>query len=192
MLLGVVFLLLVVTVPLARGDLSALGDLRLRSPWLALAGIGLQVVIISLLPAEGSQVLHEGVHVASYALLGACAWANRRVPGVWLIAVGGLLNFVVIVANGGVMPLDPDLVVHAVQRGGEGFVNSGVVADPRLLWLGDVIATPRSWPMANVYSVGDVVVVLGVGVLLHRVSGSRLAAWWPPARRRERAEAAPA
>lgn len=178
MLLGVLFLVIVATVPLARGRLSALGELRLRAPWLAVAGIGIQVVIVSLLPG-GSAWMHEAAHLLSYGFLGACAWVNRRVPGVWLIALGGLLNFVVIVANGGVMPADPSLVVEAAQRGGEGFVNSGVVADPRLSWLGDVIATPRSWPMANVYSVGDLVIVLGVVVLLHRVSGSRLLGWWP-------------
>jgi hypothetical protein len=178
MLLGVLFLIVVASVPLARGRLSALGDLRLRHPELACAGIVLQVVIVSLLPS-GSQVLHEGVHLLSYALLGACAWANRRVPGVWLVALGGLLNFVAIVANGGVMPADPDLVVNAAQRGGHGFVNSGVVADPRLSFLGDIFATPRSWPLANVYSVGDILILLGVVVLLHRVSGSRLLAWWP-------------
>lgn len=178
MLLGVLFLVLVATVPLARGKLSALGDLRLRRPWLAVAGILVQIVIVSVLP-EGSAVLHAGAHVVSYGLLGACAWANRRVPGVWLIALGGLLNFIVIVANGGVMPADPSLVVEAAQRGGHGFVNSGVVAHPHLSFLGDVIATPRSWPLANVYSVGDLVIVLGVVVLLHRVSGSRLLGWWP-------------
>lgn len=181
MLLGVVFLLCLLTVPLARGRVSALGELELRRPWLALAGIGLQVVIVSLVPG-GSAGLHEAIHIASYALLGACAWANRRIPGVPLIALGGLLNAIVIVVNGGVMPADPALVVEAAQRGGEGFVNSGVVGSPHLLFLGDIIATPRSWPMANVYSVGDLVILLGVLVLLHRVSGSRLLGWWPARR----------
>lgn len=178
MLLGVVFLVLVATVPLAGGKLSALGDLRLRAPWLALAGIVVQVVIVSLLPG-GSAWMHEAAHLSSYGLLGACAWVNRRVPGVWLIALGGLLNFVVIVANGGVMPADPSLIIDAAQRGGHGFVNSGVVTDPRLAFLGDVIATPRSWPLANVFSIGDLIIVLGVVVLLHRVTGSRLLGWWP-------------
>jgi Family of unknown function (DUF5317) len=178
MLLGVFFLILLATVPLAGGKLSALGDLRLRAPWLAVAGILVQVVIVSVLPG-GSSWLHEAAHLASYVLLGACAWVNRRVPGVWLIAAGGLLNFIVIVANGGVMPADPSLIVEAAQRGGHGFVNSGVVADPHLAFLGDQIATPRSWPMANVFSIGDLIILLGVVVLLHRVSGSRLLAWWP-------------
>jgi hypothetical protein len=74
-------------------------------------------------------------------------------------------------------------VVHTAQEGGHGFVNSGVVEHPKLLFLGDVFATPRSWPMANVYSVGDFTILLGVVVLLHRVSGSRLLAWWPVRRR---------
>jgi hypothetical protein len=179
MLLGVVFLLCLASVPLARGRLSALGELRLRMPGLAVAGILCQVVIVSVVPSGLGEVANV-VHLASYALLGACAWANRRVPGVPLVALGGLLNVIAISANGGVMPLDPSLVVHAVQEGGQGFVNSGVVEHPRLLFLGDIIATPRSWPMANVYSVGDLTILLGVLVLLHRVSGSRLLAWWPP------------
>jgi hypothetical protein len=179
MLLGVVFLICLVSVPLARGRLSALGELSLRRPELAVAGILVQVVIVSVIPS-GSAALHEAAHIASYALLGACAWANRRVPGVPLIMLGGALNVIAILANGGVMPADPALVVEAAQRGGHGFVNSGVVDDPHLLFLGDIIATPRSWPMANVYSVGDVLIVLGVVILLHRVSGSRLLAWWPP------------
>jgi hypothetical protein len=178
MLLGVVFIAMVLTVPLTRGRLSALADLKLRAPGLAVAGILLQVVIISIVPS-GMGGLHEIVHGLSYLLLGACAWLNRRVPGVALIALGGLLNAVAIAANGGVMPLDPSLVVHAVERGGQGFVNSGVVAHPRLLFLGDIFATPRSWPMANVYSVGDFTILIGCFVLLHRVSGSRVLAWWP-------------
>ena len=40
--------------------------------------------------------------------------------------------------------------------------------------LGDVFATPSSWPLYNVYSVGDITIVLGVLVLLHGVCGSRL------------------
>jgi hypothetical protein len=171
MILGLVFLACLATVPLARGRLTALADLRLRRPWLALAGIGVQILIISVVPA-GPAHLHEAVHMLSYALLGAFAWANRRIPGVPVILLGGLLNFIAIAANGGVMPTDPELARHVA--GAEGFVNSGAVEDPRLLFLGDVFATPSSWPLYNVYSVGDLLIVLGVLVLLHGVGGSRL------------------
>jgi hypothetical protein len=175
MFLGLVFVVCLISVPLARGRLSALADLELRHAWLAIAGIGLQVLIISVIPGE-TPGFHEVVHMASYALLGAFAWMNRRVPGVPLIMLGGLLNAVAIAANGGVMPADPDLTLHTAGDGG--FVNSGAVEDPRLLFLGDVLATPGWLPLYNVYSVGDVTIVLGVLHLLHRVCGSRLMPRW--------------
>jgi hypothetical protein len=182
MLLGVIFIAVLLSVPLARGRLSALGDLQLRMPGLAVAGILAQVLIVSVVP-EGLGSAAHWLHLVSYALLGACAWANRRIPGVKLILLGGLLNAIAIAANGGVMPADPDLIVHASQAGGEGFVNSGVVEHPRLLFLGDIFATPRDWPLANVYSIGDFTIIAGVAILLHRVSGSRLLSWWPGGRR---------
>ncbi len=173
MILGLVFLICLLTVPLARGRLTALGDVQLRWRWLALAGIGVQIVIISILPA-GTAGLHEVVHMASYGLLGAFVWANRRIPGVPLIMLGGLLNFIAIAANGGVMPADPELALHVAREGGEGFVNSGAMENPNLLFLGDVFSTPSSLPLYNVYSIGDIIIVLGVLVLLHGVCQSRL------------------
>jgi hypothetical protein len=108
-------------------------------------------------------------------LLGAFAWANRRIPGVAIIALGGLCNFVAITANGGVMPADPDALAAAGKtvEAGE-FINSKAVQDPVLGFLGDIIATPGSLPVSNVYSVGDVLILLGAFVLLHVVCGSRL------------------
>jgi hypothetical protein len=171
MILGLVFIACVLSVPLARGRLSALGELRLRHGWLALAGIGVQILIISVLPGM-PEALSEAVHLLSYALLGAFAWMNRRIPGVPVILLGGLLNFVAIAANGGVMPADPELAVKMAGEGG--FQNSGGMDDPRLLFLGDIFATPDWFPLYNVYSVGDAVIVLGVLILLHAVCGTRL------------------
>lgn len=180
MILGLVFIACLLTVPLARGRLTALGELRLRRGWLALAGIGVQIVIISVWPGA-PEWLSEGVHMLSYVLLGAFAWSNRRIPGVPVVLLGGLLNFICIAANGGVMPADPDLARHVA--GADGFVNSGAMEDPRLLFLGDVFATPGWLPLYNVYSVGDAVIVLGVLVLLHGVCGTRLVPrrWRTPA-----------
>jgi hypothetical protein len=180
MILGLVFIACVLSVPLARGRLSALGDLNLRRGWLALAGIGVQILIISVFPGA-PEWLSELVHMFSYVLLGAFAWSNRRIPGVPVILFGGLLNFVAIAANGGVMPADPDIAVKMAGEGG--FVNSGGMDDPRLLFLGDIFATPEWFPLYNVYSVGDATIVLGVLILLHGVCGTRLVPrrWRTPA-----------
>lgn len=171
MLLGLVFLAALITVPLARGRLTRLADLQVRRLWLAPFGIAVQIAIIEVVPG-GSGHAHEAAHIFSYLALGAFCWSNRRIPGMPLVLVGGALNFIAIAANGGVMPADPELARHFA--GAEGFVNSGVLENPRLQFLGDVFATPQSWPMYNVFSIGDIVIVLGVVALMHTVSGSRL------------------
>jgi len=166
-LMLVVIALCLASVPLLGGSLMRLGGLRLRRPELALGGIALQVLIVTVAPA-GLAGLHEPLHVASYALLGAFGWANWRVTGVPVVLAGGALNVAAIVANGGVMPTRPAVAeVAAVQpRAGE-FLNSVPVSDARLGFLGDVIATPASLPLHNVYSPGDLVIVLGLLVLVH-------------------------
>ena len=171
MLLGLVFLVVLITVPLARGRLTKLADLKLRAVWLAPLGIAVQIVIIEIVPAGRAHV-HEAIHIFSYVLLGVFCWANRRIPGMPLVLLGGALNFIAITVNGGVMPADPELARHVA--GAEGFVNSGAMENPHLLFLGDVFATPQSWPMYNVFSIGDITIELGVLTLLHVVSESRL------------------
>jgi Family of unknown function (DUF5317) len=171
MILGLVFIACVLSVPLARGRLSALGELNLRHGWLALAGIGVQILIISVVTGIPGW-LSEAVHMLSYVLLGAFAWVNRRIPGVPVILAGGLLNFIAIAANGGVMPADPEIAVKMAGEGG--FQNSGGMGEAHLLFLGDIFATPSWFPLYNVYSVGDAVIVLGVLILLHGVCGTRL------------------
>jgi hypothetical protein len=175
MLIGLVLLLCLASVPLARGRLGALADVRFTAPWLAVAAIAVQVLAISVVP-QGADWPHHAAHVASYGLVAGFVWANRRLPYLWLAAIGGGLNLVAIVANGGVMPADPDALAAAgiEQKAGE-FANSTAIAHPHLRFLGDVFAVPSSWLASNVFSVGDVVLVIAAFLALHSVCGSRLA-----------------
>ena len=174
-LIGVVLLLCLATVPLAGGRLGALADVRFRMPGLALAGIAVQVMVISIVP-RGAGWAHHAAHLASYGLIAAFLWANRRLPFLWLAAIGGGLNLAAIAANGGVMPADRDALAAAgiEQKAGD-FANSTALAHPHLGFLGDVFAVPSSWPVSNVFSVGDVILVLAAFLALHRLCGSRLA-----------------
>lgn len=174
MIIGLAYLLVLASVPLARGRITALADLPLRKPGFAVAAILLQIVVISIVPT-----LHETVsttvHMASYFLLGAFAWANRRIVGVPIVALGGLLNFIAITANGGVMPTDPDAAASLARQVPEGeFANSQVLPDAKLQFLGDIFATPASLPIHNVFSIGDGVLLIGVFVLVHAACGSKI------------------
>jgi hypothetical protein len=44
-----------------------------------------------------------------------------------------------------------------------------------MAFLGDIFSTPRTWPLANVFSAGDVLLAVGAFLLLHSVCESRLA-----------------
>lgn len=173
MVLVVFVVLAMALVPLARGRLSALLDLRIRWPWLLLAALAIQL-LAAYVPGE-ADAWRTGAHVASFPLGLAVVWANRKIPGIWLIGLGALLNGIAIVANGGVMPASLSALRTAgLDPSPDVFVNSDVLADPELLFLGDVFAVPESWPFANVFSVGDVLVALGAAYTIHAVCGSHL------------------
>jgi len=174
MLIVVFVLLAVATVPLAKGNLRALVDLRFRRTWLLALALVTQLFLIFVPgPQSGPRVAaHLGSFVLGIAFLGV----NRRVPGVWLIAVGAAFNLAAIAANGGVMPASSHALAVAglpVDAGGL-YANSAAVANARLLILGDVFAIPASLPFANVFSVGDLCIAVGTVITLHRVTGSRL------------------
>ena len=109
---------------------------------------------------------------------------NLRLRGMWVVGLGGLLNFIAIAANGGVMPASSSALRDAGRRvTSSSFENSTTVRGARLSFLGDVFAMPASWPLANVFSVGDVLIAVGVAIVVHQASGSLLTAAGRNARR---------
>ena len=174
MFIGCALVICLLSVPIFDGRLGYLADLRFRAGALAVGALVAQVLIISVLPG-GDSALHQVVHLATYALLAAFLWINRSVPYLWLAAAGGAVNLLVIAVNAGVMPADRDALGTAgvAQVPGE-FANSTVLAHPHLSFLGDVFAVPASWPVSNVFSVGDVVIVLAALLALHTLCDSRL------------------
>jgi uncharacterized protein DUF5317 len=174
MTLALAFCLLLLSVPAAGGRLSRLGELRLHWVWLAVGAFAVQVFIVTIAP-DGDTTLQRIVHVSTYALAGAAIVRNLNVRFVWVVALGGLLNLIAIVANAGVMPARRGALETAGLdvRSGE-FANSDYVEDANLGFLGDVFAIPDGWPGANVFSVGDLLMLLGVLLVIHAAAGSRL------------------
>lgn len=160
--------LCVLTVPLTGGSLARLAHVPLRAMWAPLVAIALQVAITVVVPG-GSPAAHRGLHIATYGLLAAFLWANRRLPGVRVIGAGMLLNAAAIIVNGGVMPASAAAQRLAGLHVGPGFENSAHLAHPLLPWLGDIIPWPG--PLPNVLSIGDCVVYAGTLVLLHGICG---------------------
>jgi Family of unknown function (DUF5317) len=158
----------VLSVPLRGGSLRRLGTLRLRAQWAALGALAAQVLVLGPL-SGGAAWWHALAHVGTYGLAAWFVWANRAIPGIALLAIGGAANLLAIAANDGVMPTSAWAERAAGLEPGDGFANSAPLAHPHLLWLGDVLPVPLPLGLGNVLSAGDLVIYAGALVLLGRV-----------------------
>lgn len=145
------------------GRVDRIGETRIRWTPLALLGLVTQLVLFSEPVTRAIGGLGPPLYVGSTALVLAVVLANLRIPGVPLIALGAALNLAAILANGGYMPADPGALAAVGESIGDGYSNSVVLENPALEPLTDIFATPAWLPLSNVFSIGDVLISIGLG-----------------------------
>jgi hypothetical protein len=163
-----------VAVGLARGGRSGgLTETFVRNRWLALACLAVQALVVALpLQAVGlPRVLGAVVLILALGALLATARANARLPGVPLLALGLLLNLVVVVANLGMPVAEATLERAGVtverplpSRPDAKHVLEG--AGTRLGLLGDRLAVR---PLGAVTSYGTVIELAGLFLLVQHL-----------------------
>ena len=151
---------------LAGGRLPGLAAIQLKWSWVMLAGLLVQVVLFSEPVSARIGGLGPPIYVASTAVVIGAVLANRAVPGMLIVATGAISNLAAIVANGGYMPAHPAAVAALGAAHPTAYSNSAIVADPVLAPLTDIFVLPTWVPFANVFSVGDVLIGLGVVVVI--------------------------
>ena len=151
---------LVLTVVLG-GRLSRLARVPFRLGWTVFLALSLQVVLFTDVGSGLGGELRNGVHIGTYALLAVFAVANLRLLALAPVLLGMALNAAAIIANGGKMPIS-DVAAREVGLDPAATANVSAHAD-RLAFLGDIFAIPSVIPLANVFSVGDI--LIGVGVV---------------------------
>lgn len=171
---------------LRGGRFHRLAKAPLEHVWLLFLGVGLQVAADVLVIAE----VLEPTGAVSYGLLlvsqlVVLAWviSNWQLPGLVLVALGLLLNAIVMAANGA-MPVDPDAIA-ALGRDSSDLVRGKHVVmddDTRLPWLADIWPVP---PLRSIISVGDVLLAAGLIPITHHLMTYR-----PPKERRRAGGAA--
>ena len=165
MLLDAAVLTVIVGIVIGGGRLGRLKALDLRVPWVFILAAAAQVGV--MVAGSGGRVLY----VLTFVVVLAGIWANRRLTGMWVVGAGVFLNFLVIAANGGSMPVDRDLAVRAGSTAMVELLDSTTYTNhmaagegTRLRWLGDVLALPLVVPRPTFFcpgSVGDILVTLG-------------------------------
>ena len=150
---------------LLGGRVDGLAGVRFRLTPLAVFALLVQVVLFSPLAGDLAPDTGRLIYIGSTALVLAVVLANLRLTGLPIIVAGAASNLAAIVANGGSMPASPSALA-ALDRGVGAHTNSVVLAQPALEPLTDVFATPAWLPLANVFSVGDVLIGVGVAVAI--------------------------
>lgn len=149
---------------LSGGSAARLGDLRFSWAPLIAVGMGVQVLLFSSPLGDALGPAAPIVYLASNVAVLVAVWRNLAIPGLPLVLIGGASNLITICANGGFMPVDAGALVAIGRLPREGYSNSrlmdGVVLGP----LTDLFAMPAWLPMANIFSIGDVLIGVGAGI----------------------------
>lgn len=161
---------------LRRGSLANLAKLDLRAGGLVLLAMLTQILIFPL--GQGAQPIvqwgTEYLHLVSYLLLLLFVMLNYREWALWLLALGMVSNFIVIATNGGYMPASVDALRAAgktavTERLLTGQPSGNVIqmtAETQLNFFGDIFWLPAWVPWATAFSIGDLLLAIGIIWLL--------------------------
>ena len=153
---------------LSGGHLRNLAQLRFDWSWVVLLALLVKVAGTSW-PLAFWELTPPLYVVSLLALMFWAVWHARRMPEMWLLAAGMLMNLVVVVANGAHMPTyrASEQVIGLLKRGP---VGQYMLAGPntKLGFLGDWIGLPG--PLGPLfpegYSPGDLLAIAGILILV--------------------------
>lgn len=153
------------------GRIAHLSSLRLRFLWLVLLSLLIQLAIFPLFSERPLlPYATSSLHLLSYGLILLFLVLNYRTFPLLFIGLGSLLNLLVITVNAGYMPSSPTALARAgSDKVAARLLQEGVYGNvilmsekTRLNFLGDLLYLPRWVPFATAFSVGDLVVALGL------------------------------
>ena len=159
--------------------------IQLRWAWLALLAALLQIPLLRAPFVPTQQVaIQQLLFLLSHLLLLVFVWQNRRLLAIQILGVGVICNLLVILLNGGFMPITPETLVRinpgTVQEQwttGYHYARSKDVIlhrdDVRLWALSDMLVLPPPFPWPTAFSLGDLLIALGIVVLLQGPVRSR-------------------
>ena len=166
MLWLVVVMSVAVIVALVRGGrLTNLAEIRLKYWWLLPLSFALQVGTQLLPNRPWSDSVGVAMVLASYVPLIGLVFGNRDRSGMWLAGIGVLLNFTVILLNGGMPVLTEAAVVASgfspTPQLADSYKHIALDESSRLHFLADVIPI-RILGRGTVLSLGDVFLAVGL------------------------------
>lgn len=180
MILVYATLVLIILALYFRPGLRLIGYIRFKGGWKLAVAVTLLFAVQWTLVITNSErsALHTALLLLSHTAALLLVWINRHLPGARLFALGIFLNTLVMVANGGWMPVTPAVAgyvkadpVLALVPSGKNIVLS---YDQTRLWLlSDIIPVALPWRRWAV-SVGDLLLLAGIAQFLFRAVPEQL------------------
>ncbi len=168
---------------LRGGRVERLADFPFRHVWLVFAAFGVQLFLrppVAGGDMEWVRAAAPYVYPSAYYMLLLCFLLNRRAPGAGWLAGGALANLAVITANGGKMPVDGEILLRLGQveiyealASGRSLTHELLTSQSRLPWLADCLKGTPPFPNPSVFSVGDVLLAVGVFILVQATMVAR-------------------
>ena len=162
---------------LSGGRISRLPLLRFRALYLIPIALLIQVLIFPLFSPEPLlPVATVPLHILSYALVLFFLALNLNVRPLLILGAGAVANLVAILANGGRMPasataLERAGLIQTVERLTASGEHGNVLLmndSTRLNVLGDWLYLPSWFPGATAFSIGDLLIMVGLVYLIVR------------------------
>lgn len=113
--------------------------------------------------------------ILSYLLILSCLALNYYSRGMMIAFIGTLLNFIVISANGGFMPVSLKSLAFAgydiSQLTSNYFdtFHSIIIESTHFTILADIIPIPEPYPFPQVLSIGDLFIMVGVFMFIQEI-----------------------
>ncbi len=115
------------------------------------------------------------IHAASYILISIALILNFNFKSMILIFIGTIMNFIVIIVNGGKMPVSAEGLKAAglheyLKMLIDGKVITHTIIDKttKLPILGDIITIPNPYPLPKLLSIGDIFLAIGIFLFLQK------------------------
>jgi len=152
-----------------KGKITNLGRLNFRYVYIIFLAYLIQVGI-DFAALRYTFRGYPYLHIISYLLLFFALYKNRLIPGIRYILGGTAMNFAVIAANGGRMPVRADVIpdklaeILATAQGGTHVLMN---ESTRLAFLADIFYISLPYQHMLI-SMGDIIIDLGILVLVVR------------------------
>jgi len=156
---------------------------QLRWEWLMLIAVIPQILVFYL-PAISQYIpnfIIPTVQILSMLGLIVFVLMNAMSPGFWALGLGLIANFLVIISNGGWMPISIEILQRLPAANTQqpwtvgarlGYSKDIIMspADIRLIWLSDQFTLPSGLPQNIIFSPGDIFIAIGVFFLMWSLS----------------------